>query len=73
MFKKVGLSPSSFAAQSITTASNSVHAGLLDHWKSHQPTWKIQNKKLLFTLNPGLQVLLEYKSPSIPSKVHAAG
>lgn len=32
--------------------------------------WK---KKQLFTLKPGLQVLLEYKSPSIPSKVHAVG
>jgi hypothetical protein len=38
VFKKAGLKPKSLAAQSITTASNSVHAGLLNHYPITEPS-----------------------------------
>ena len=35
-FKNAGLRPSNLAAQSMTTASNSVHAGLANHWNAYE-------------------------------------
>ena len=89
VFKKDSSRPSNFADQSVTIASNSVHAGLEDHWIGSY-SWSRYHrsrimrplesersfkakKKLNLTLKPGLLTLLAYKSARMPSKVHAVG
>ena len=74
-FQKMPSSPNILAAQSMTTASSSVHAGLANHCVMRQESISLLSRNIIIkhTLKPGLAVLEDSKSPSIPSKVLAVG
>src|SRR5258708_22427636 len=74
-FQKTPSNPNILAAQSMTVASSSVQAGLANHYiMSAKLTCVSQLKPTSKrTLKPGLAVLEDSKSPSIPSKVLAVG
>ena len=71
-FVKADDRPRRLADQSITIASSSVQAGLLNHY-TRVSTHSNVLEAITHTLNPGLHALDEYKSASMPSNVQAAG
>lgn len=72
-FIKAGPNPSNCAAQSMTSASNSVQAGLDVHYLKLSAFFAASYVDRRRTLKPGLQALVAYISAMIPSNVQAVG